>query len=84
MVTVNRQSLTYTLGTSPPSLLFESCQGLTNDYRSCSSQPITWLHNCVATFAMTSSALQVLLGIFIGKQRTAVGQSAEIKATQGS
>ena len=30
MVTVNRQSLTYVLGTSPPSLLFESCQGLTD------------------------------------------------------
>ena len=30
MVTLNRQSLTYTLCTSPLSLLFEPCQSLTN------------------------------------------------------
>ena len=31
MVTGNRQSFIYTLDTSPPSLLFEPCRGLTNE-----------------------------------------------------
>ena len=54
MVTVNRQSYLYT-GYFSPLLLFVPCHGLTNEvaahffsskYRSCSNQPITWLHNC--------------------------------------
>ena len=59
-------SLTSTLGTSPPSLLFKLCHGFTTEvaaqffsskYRSCLSQPITWLHNCVTTFAIIAVML---------------------------
>ena len=65
--TVNRQSYLI-LDTSPPSLVFEPCRGLTKEvathffsskYRSCSNQPITWLHNCVTTFAVTSSCRDI-------------------------
>ena len=59
IATVDRRSFTYTLCTSPPSLLFKPCRGLTNEvaahffssrYRSYLSQPIMWLHNCVCNY----------------------------------
>ena len=61
MATVNRQSFTYT----PPSQLLEPCQGVINAIHnsevisSCLSQLITWLHNCITTFAVTMSCRKI-------------------------
>ena len=64
---VNRQCLTYTLGTSPLSLLFQPCRGLTNKVAAhffisnivaaCLSQPITCVHNCFMTLAFAIIAV---------------------------